>query len=250
MGLCVSSPLPVIIFLGLFSSSSGIKVMRMSSEKFPQPHFSSLCNKRVSLDGPCLPFQHQPCPAPHSKPRALWNTGCCISCCSASWVFSASTQGRNQCSPHPSASDLAILEKAWGSTCLTLTGVFCSYFHFLEFCQANGICYVACLFSMLLPQMLNLRCCFQNLFLLLFLGLRPETSSRLQPLTCSPPATLHWLATLSVQRKQISVAVIWGYRKLGLWLLAGRNKRAPNHAYKDLANNSGLWVLVPWILVL
>lgn len=43
--------------------------------------------------------------------------------------------------------------------------------------------HVACLFSTSLPQMLNLRCCFQILFLLLLLSHWPETSSRLQPLT-------------------------------------------------------------------
>lgn len=63
--------------------------------------------------------------------------------------------------------------------------------------------------------------------------------SRLQPLTYSLPAIVHWLANLRVQRKP------------SLWLSsAGGNRRAPSHAYKDLANNSHLWALEPWILVL
>lgn len=63
---------------------------------------------------------------------------------------------------------------------------------------------------------------------------------RLQPLTYSLPAiVVHWLANLRVQRKP------------SLWLFsAGENRRAASHAYKDLANNSQLWVLEPWILVL
>lgn len=63
---------------------------------------------------------------------------------------------------------------------------------------------------------------------------------RLQPLTYNRlPAIVHWLANLRVQRKP------------SLWLFsAGGNRRAASHAYKDLANNSHLWVLEPWILVL
>lgn len=70
--------LPIaFVFLGLILSSSPcFNVMRMNSEKFPWPHFSSLYSERVRLDGLCGPFQHQPCPVPHSRPRAFHSTRC------------------------------------------------------------------------------------------------------------------------------------------------------------------------------
>lgn len=223
--------------------------MRMNSEKFPWHHFSSLYSERVRLDGLCSPFQYQPCPVPHSRPCAFHSTRCVyllfqcflnLLCLRSGWEPAFA--------PPLSASDLAILEEAWGApTWLSWTGVFCLYFHFLEF--ANLRVFVTWLLPFLHIAASDTQdavfkissCCFSWVI-----------GSRLQPLTCSLPAILlNWLSTLRVQRKQTPVAVNWGYRKLGLWFVAGGNRRVPNDAYKDLASNSclfGRWE--PWILVL
>lgn len=62
--------------------------------------------------------------------------------------------------------------------------------------------------------MFSFRCCFQNLFLLLLLGHWPETSLLKAAISHSLPAILHWLATLTVQRKLTSVVVNWEYRQV------------------------------------
>lgn len=110
--------LPIaFVFLGLILSSSPcFNVMRMNSEKFPWHHFSSLYSERVRLDGLCSPFQYQPCPVPHSRPCAFHSTRCVyllfqcflnLLCLRSGWEPAFA--------PPLSASDLAILEEAWGA---------------------------------------------------------------------------------------------------------------------------------------
>lgn len=75
--------------------------------------------------------------------------------------------------------------------------------------------------------------------------------SRLQSLTYSLPTILHWLATLTVQRKLTSIGG-QEYRKVcGSSLLV--ETRVPSHAFKVLADNShlghwspGFWCCSSW----
>lgn len=75
----------------------------------------------------------------------------------------------------------------------------------------------------MLPQMLNFRCCFSKTSSYCFSWVTGQklACSRRQPLTYSLLAILHWLATLTVQRKLASVVINGEYRKIcGSSLLA------------------------------
>lgn len=85
--------------------------------------------------------------------------------------------------------------------------------------------------------MLNCRCCFQNLFLLL---LDHWAKTSLLKAATSHSLPVHWLANLRIERKLTSVAVNGGYQQLSLWLVSAGGNRALSHAYKDLANNFSL----------
>lgn len=120
-------------------------------------------------------------------PRAAQQATCFPS--SASRVFSASTQGGNQHSPLPCRCQVWRTWRGLGEHLPDFHGQEC--FAHTPISRSFANLRVVMWFAFSPHHCLRCsRCCFQNLFLLLFLA------QGCQPLTCSLPAILHWSATL------------------------------------------------------
>lgn len=113
---------------------------------------------------------------------------------SAPRVFSAPTRGGDQHSPLPRWRQAWQTWRGRGEHLPDFDGQECFAHTPISRSFANlRVVMWFCLFSSLLPQMLKML--FSESLPAAFPG------SRLQPLTCSLPAILHWSATLQVQRK-------------------------------------------------